>query len=89
MKNFLDSKFVFIDKDCTVNTGKIYFRKSFSNLFMTLTDLNDKVISCKTSGSCGIKGSKRRKTVPQAVEVIFNEIYNVMKVFKIVQVELV
>ena len=89
MKDILDSKFVFNSNSYNINTGRIYFRKSFSNLFMTLTDLNDNVICCKTSGSCGIQGSKRRKTVPQAVETIFKEIYNIMKLFKIVQVELV
>ena len=32
----------------------LYMRKSFSNIFLTLTDLNDRVIICRTSGSSGI-----------------------------------
>lgn len=48
----------------------LFFKKSFSNIFITLTDLNLKVIVCKTSTIAGIKGNKRRKVAPQAIEYI-------------------
>ena len=48
----------------------IYIRQRFSNIFVTLTDFNHKVIVCKTAGSAGIKGNKKRKNTPQTIEAI-------------------
>ena len=31
--------------------GRIYLRRSYTNIFLTLTDLDNKVIICKTSGN--------------------------------------
>ena len=52
------------------NLAEIYVRVKFSNIFITLTDANHKVIICKTAGSAGLKGSKKRKTTTQTVESI-------------------
>lgn len=49
--------------------GLLYMKKSNSNIFLTLTDLNHKVIVCKTSGLM-IKGSKRKKKAPYALELL-------------------
>lgn len=35
--------------------GRIYLRRRFTNIFVTLTDLDDKVIICKTSGNLALK----------------------------------
>lgn len=35
--------------------GHLYLRKSFSNIFLTFTDSNNKVIICKTSGNLVLK----------------------------------
>jgi ribosomal protein S11 len=49
--------------------GLLYSKKSNSNIFLTLTDLNHRVVVCKTSGLT-IKGSKRKKKAPFALEVL-------------------
>lgn len=79
-----DSKFLLSD-----NAAKIYLRRSYTNVFVTLTDLADKVIACKTSGMSGITGSKRRKNIPQAIESIMKVLYPVLKLYKIKNVTIV
>jgi len=67
----------------TGNYGCLYLRKSFSNIFVTFTDMNNKVIICKTSGNSGILDTKRRKKNPQALEVIIKELMKVIKIYRI------
>lgn len=33
------------------NFGRLYMRRTYSNIFITLTDMNNQVIICKTSGN--------------------------------------
>jgi ribosomal protein S11 len=44
----IKNKFFFGFK--TLKKGRLYLRKSFSNIFLTFTDLKNKVVVCKTSG---------------------------------------
>jgi len=57
-------------------TAKIYLRKTWSNIFLTLSDLNDKVIICKSSGNCKVSDSKRRKKIAMAIETIMKYLYD-------------
>ena len=41
--------------------AKLYIRRSYTNVFITLCDLNNKVIICKSSGSSDNIKNKRRK----------------------------
>ena len=66
--------FNFGDKDN--KTAKIYLRKTWSNIFITLCDLKNKVIICKTSGNSKISESKRRKKIAMAIETIMKYLYN-------------
>lgn len=66
MKN---KKFIFSNKKFN-NLANLIVNKSYSNVFITLTDLRNKVIVCKSSGSCGVGTSKKSKKSPQAVENI-------------------
>jgi len=68
---------------------RIYFYRVWSNIYLTLCDVTNKVICCKTAGSSGITGSKRKKKVPQAVEVIVRELYPILKLYKITNVHLI
>lgn len=79
-----ESKFVLLN-----NAAKIYLRRSYTNVFITLTDLEDKVIVCKTSGMAGITGSKRRKNIPQAIENIVKVLHPYLKLYKIRNVTIV
>jgi len=67
----------------TGNHGCLYLRKSFSNIFVTFTDMNNKVVACKTSGNSGIVDTKRRKKNPQALEIIVKELMKVVKLYRI------
>lgn len=63
------------------NKAKLYFRKTFSNIFLTLTDLCSKTIVCKTSGCSGVRNSKRAKKSPYAVENIVKELNIYFKLY--------
>jgi len=73
----------------TESSARLYLRKTYTNIFITLTDLDNKVMICKTSGNSGIKGSKRRKRVPQAIESIVKELHTFLKLYKISIVDIV
>lgn len=66
--------FRFGDKDNRI--AKIYLKKTWSNIYLTLTDLKNKVIICKTSGNSKISESKRRKKIAMAIETIMKYLYN-------------
>lgn len=71
-------------------TAKIYLRKGWSNIFLTLTDLNNKVIICKTSGNSKISESKRRKKIAMAIEIIMKYLYNeTILLFNIRNIEII
>lgn len=70
-------------------TGRIFLRATYSNVILTLTDLENKVIICRTSGSSGILGSKRKKCVPQVVEVIFKAILPYIRLYDLKNIEIV
>jgi ribosomal protein S11 len=69
--------------------GKLYIRRTFTNIFLTLTDLKNKVVICKTSGTSNISENKRRKRIPIAVEKIMVFIYFYIKLYKITSLHIV
>jgi len=69
--------------------AKIYIRRTFTNVFVTLCDLNNKVIICKTSGSTDKYTNKRRKRISQAVEKIVLELKNNIKVYNIIKLHII
>lgn len=71
------------------DTARIYLRRTFSNIFITLTDLKHRTIVCKTSGNSGVAASKRRKKAPYAIENIVKELNVYLKLYKISRVYLV
>lgn len=46
----IKKKFNFGIKRYKFNVGRLYLRRTFSNIFLTFTDLSNHVIVCKTSG---------------------------------------
>jgi len=73
----------------TNNTAKIYIRRTYTNVFVTLTDLNNKVVICKTSGSSDAIYNKRRKKIAQAVEKIALKLNQYLKLYEITNIHLV
>jgi ribosomal protein S11 len=69
--------------------ANIYIKRSFTNIFITLCDLNNKVIICKTSGSSDSFTNKRRKRISQAVEKIILKIKKTIKLYNIVKLHII
>ena len=67
----------------------IVLNRRHSNIFVTLTDYKMKVIICKTSGSCHVGSTKKRKSSPQAVENIVKELNHFFKVYNIKVLDIV
>lgn len=49
--------------------ARLHFRKSHNNIFVTLTDLLNKVVATMSGGRC-FSGNKRPKKAPQVLEPI-------------------
>jgi len=71
------------------NYCKVFLKHSFTNIKVSLTDNNNKLIRCHTSGSSGVAGTSRRKTAPQAIELIVKKLYPFFVKRKIKAIELV
>lgn len=70
--------------------AKLYLRCSYSNIFLTLTDLNDHVIICHTSGSSDkTTRSKRRKKAPQTIEPIMRKLKPFIDLYNIRNIEII
>lgn len=67
----------------------IHLSKTHSNVFLTLTDLRNKVVKCKTSGNSGITGSKRRKKVPLAIESIVQALLPTLTLYNILYIKII
>lgn len=72
-----------------VKIASIYFKKSRSNFFVTLTDSNNKVIISKSSGCVITSNSKRRKKSPQAVEDIMRSLKPYLVSYKITHIQVI
>jgi ribosomal protein S11 len=70
-------------------SAKIHIKKSFSNIFITLTDLHDKVIICYSSGSSMEIVSKRQKSSPYAVESIVKKLLFYLRLYKIKSLQII
>jgi len=65
------------------NTCNLYLRKSFSNIFLTMTDKKGNVVKCASAGSSGMGRSKRRKKAPQSIEKIMLSLKFYFNLYKI------
>nr|QRW36791.1 ribosomal protein S11 [Monotropa uniflora] len=56
--------------------GVIHIHTSFTNIFITVTDIKGQVISCCSAGTCGFKGKRKRtpfaaqSTVEKAIKTL-------------------
>jgi len=69
--------------------ARIFFKKSRSNFFITLTDINNNVIVSKSSGCVLSSNSKRRKKSPQAVEDIMRSLKPYLVIYNITHIEVI
>jgi|SRR5579884_2113430 len=78
----MNKVFFFSDKNST-NIANLVVNRSFSNIFLTVTDLKNKVVICKSSGSSGVGPLKKSKKSPQAVENIVSALVPYLEIYKI------
>lgn len=71
------------------NYCKVFLKHTFTNIKVSLTDNQNKLVACHTSGSSGVTGTSRRKTAPQAIELIVKKLYPSFIKRKIKAIELV
>lgn len=69
--------------------ANIVLRRTFSNIFVTLTDLRHKVIICRTSGNSGVEGQKRKKRSALALEKIVKMLYEYIVLYNIEVVRII
>jgi ribosomal protein S11 len=78
----MNKKFFFFSK--TLNyAANILVNRSFSNIFLTVTDLKNKVVICKSAGACGVGNLKKSKKSPQAIENIVNALVPYFELYKL------
>ena len=71
------------------NIAKLYLRKTYTNIFLTLTDINNKVIICRTPATAERLWNKRSIINIYAMERIIYDMCYLLKLFKIQYVHLV
>lgn len=65
-------------------TANIHIKRTYTNIFITLTDLDNKVIACVTSGSAdNTITNRRRKKIALAVEKIVSTLNYFFKIYEI------
>jgi len=72
-----------------VSKARLHFRKSFTNIFLTLTDLRNKVIYALSAGQCAQNNNRRQKTAPFVMEAMTNKINKVLRNFRITSLEII
>ena len=68
--------------------ARLHFRHTLNNLFLTLTDLNDKVIYTRSTGVCLDVKNKRERFSVLAVEYMAEDIAVKIKQLKIKEIEI-
>jgi ribosomal protein S11 len=63
--------------------GKLYFMRTYNNIFLTLTDFTDKVVATISGGQCSPNNNKRLK---KAAHMIPNLIMKLKPIFHYYQI---
>ena len=77
------NKFVFSLHQSDSREVLIFLRKSFTNIFLTLTDINKKVVFALSAGQCVEKNNRRGKVAPFVIEAMATKIIKVLQAFNI------
>lgn len=68
--------------------ARLYFRHTINNVFLTLTDLNNKVIYTRSTGMCLDAKNKRERLSLLAIEYMADDIAIKIRTLKINKVEI-
>lgn len=82
-------KFVFCLRKGGERKMLLFLRKSFTNIFLTLTDLNKRVVYALSAGQCVEKNNRRGKVAPFVIEAMSVKILKVLAAFKVRSVTII
>jgi ribosomal protein S11 len=68
--------------------ARLHLRKSYSNIFLTMTDLRNQVVICKSTGNSEIVGNKRKKKSPHSLENMVEFLKLFLKLYSIQTVQI-
>ena len=88
-KRILEKKTHFFFGEGEILKAKILFFRRHSNFFITLLDMNDKVVCSKTSGCHSFCLNKKRKTSFQAIECIISLLFPFLKLYAVTSIVLI
>src|ERR1700679_1912303 len=78
----MNKNFFFFSKNLNYGAN-IIVNRSFSNIFLSVTDLKNKVVICKSAGASGVGNLKKSKKSPQAIENIVNALVPFFELYKL------
>lgn len=67
--------------------ARLHFRRTHNNIFVTLTDLLNRVIATMSGGRC-FAGNKRQKKAPQVLEPIVTRLLPCFKQYQLQSFEI-
>jgi len=65
------------------------FSMTYSNIFLTLVDLNGKIISTKSTGFAKVGNSKKKKLSTQTIDILVNQFLFYLNLYKITSLSIV
>jgi len=65
------------------------FSMSYSNIFLTLLDLNGKIISTKSTGFAKVGNSKKKKLSTQTIDILVTQFLFHLNLYKITSLSIV
>lgn len=71
------------------NIAKIHFRANVNNLFLTLTDLKNRVVYTRSTGMCTQEKNKRQQLAPLVIKTMVNDMAKKIYRLKITRVEII
>jgi ribosomal protein S11 len=68
---------------------RLFFRKTFTNIFITLADLHNRVVFSLSAGMCSEKNNRRNKVAPFIIEAMALKLIQILRSFKIVALAII
>jgi ribosomal protein S11 len=88
MKSLQKKEHFFFGENLESLSAILIYKRTHSNIFITLLDNNKKVVICKSSGIVKVGDNKKQKVATQAIEQIADSLIKIFNFYKIVLVEI-
>ena len=82
--------FIFNENNFSLKNKAIFtFNESYSNIFITLLDLNKRVICTKSAGMANLGNSKKKKLSTQTIDILVKQLLIYLRLYKIEEVSII